>query len=229
MIRHGTCRSKIRLHHCRSFGSVHARAELDLLRDPLSAAAHTACAYVRTLEPSGAFSRGKTFHAVKKSSDRLLKTLRPDGATKVWRVRKKGAADYSHTSCWPCDDPIFIAPSWFSALPGLTLLWDRDQTAGETNGSIVQVTSKDTPGSKRALPLRGRDVLVQDALPLRNVVMWSFVNFKINLRVRDIHWLEELANHGLNELGVISASNIFKPVLRQGPSDRDKQALSFPA
>ena len=39
-----------------TFASVHARLELDLLREPLSAAAHTACDYVRTLESSGAFS-----------------------------------------------------------------------------------------------------------------------------------------------------------------------------
>ena len=31
------------------------------------------------------------------------------------------AANYSRTSCWSCDDPILIAPSWFSAAPGLTL------------------------------------------------------------------------------------------------------------
>ena len=29
--------------------------------------------------------------------------------------QSKGAADCSDTSCWPCQDPIFITPSWFSA------------------------------------------------------------------------------------------------------------------
>ena len=32
-----------------------------------------------------------------------------------------GATDCSHSSCWPCHDPIFITSSWFTAPPGLTL------------------------------------------------------------------------------------------------------------
>ena len=39
-----------------------------------------------------------------------------------WRDEKtNGAADWSHTSCWPCHDPIFIAPSWSGAPRGFTL------------------------------------------------------------------------------------------------------------
>ena len=57
-------------------------------------------------------------------------------------------------------------------------------------------------GPKRALPSRGRDVLVQDVLPTtahRSDV--PVAEFEKYLRVRDIHGLEEVVNHGLNELG----------------------------
>ena len=53
-----------------------------------------------------------------------------------------------------------------------------------------------------AVPLRGRDVLVQDVLPttaLRYDVAVS--EFQKYLRFRDIHGLEELVNHGLNQSG----------------------------
>ena len=45
-----------------------------------------------------------------------------EGVKNEWKDEKTdGAVDWSHTSCWPSYDPIFISPSWFSALPGLTL------------------------------------------------------------------------------------------------------------
>ena len=51
------------MHRCRrslplvvAFASVHVRSDLDLLREPLSAEAHTACEHVQTLEPSVVFS-----------------------------------------------------------------------------------------------------------------------------------------------------------------------------
>ena len=56
------------------------------------------------------------------------------------------------------------------------------------------------PGPKRALLLRGRDVLVQDVLPATaqryDVTVSEFDKY---LRVMDIRGLEELVNHGLNE------------------------------
>ena len=82
------------------------------------------------------------------------------------------------------------------------------------------------PGPKRALPPRRRDVLVQD------VLLTSAQRYDVAVSVcenmcesRDMHGLEELVNHGLNEL-VLIASNIFESVLRQGVSDQDKRALS---
>ena len=51
-----------------------------------------------------------------------VRQLSRDSVRNDWRdAEADRAADYSRTSRWPCDDPIFIAPSWFSAPPGLTL------------------------------------------------------------------------------------------------------------
>ena len=65
---------------------------------------------------------------------------------------------------------------------------------------VVEVTSKDV--LDQSAPSRGWDVLVQDVLPTtarRCDVAVS--EFEKCLRVRDIHGLEELVSHGLNELG----------------------------
>ena len=58
------------------------------------------------------------------------------------------------------------------------------------------------PCPKRALLLRGRDVLVQDVL-LTTAQRYdvAFAEFDKYLRVRDIHGFEELVNQGLNEVG----------------------------
>ena len=63
------------------------------------------------------------------------------------------------------DDPIFIAPSWFSAPPGLTLP-GKDWTTGGTNFCFEKVTSK--------------DILDQGAhcQLLRNTTTWPFQNLK---------------------------------------------------
>ena len=79
------------------------------------------------------------------------------------------------------------------------------------------------PGPKRALPLRGRDVLVPDVLPTitqrHDVAVVEFENI-----------CESETSMGSKSSSItISASNIFEPILRQGSSDRDKQALSFRA
>ena len=72
--------------------------------------------------------------------------------------QRDGASD------WPCADPIFTTPSWFSASPSLALPtgslpdnWRNEllHRAGDT---------KRHPGPKSVLSLRGRDVLVQDVL-----------------------------------------------------------------
>ena len=60
------------------------------------------------------------------------------------------------------------------------------------------------PGPKRALLPRRRDVLVQDVL-LTSVQRYDVAVSVCEkyVRVRDMHGLEELVNHGLNELGLV--------------------------
>ena len=144
----------------------------------------------------------KEFPRLQMCGDCLVKNAKNGWRDEKTESQLKGAADCSHTSCWPCDDPIFIAPSWFSAPPGLTLpvgsrpdywlneLWYR---GGDTEKH---------PGPQRALRLRGQGILVQVVLPTTaqpcDVVASESEKY---LRVRDIHGLEQLVNHGLNELG----------------------------
>ena len=112
----------------------------------------------------------------------------------------EGAADSSPTSHWPRRDPIFIAPSWSHAPPGLSL----PIGAGPDNwrnellyrgGDIER-----HPGPKKAIPLRGRDVLMQDVLPTaaqhRDVAVSELEK---HLRVREIHGPEKLVSNDLND------------------------------
>ena len=76
----------------------------------------------------------------------------------------------------PCDDPIFIAPSWFSAPPGLTLptgagpIYWRNELLCRI-GDIER-----NPGPKRAL-LREDETSCRTHYPLlRNTTTWPFQN-----------------------------------------------------
>ena len=65
-----------------------------------------------------------------------------------------------------------------------------------------KVGAADRSHTKLALPLRGRDVLVQEVLP--TAAHWYEVavsEFEEHLRGRDTHGLEELVSNGVNELG----------------------------
>ena len=110
--------------------SAHARAELKLLREPLSAAAHAACERVRTLESSGAFNCSGAGPACGKnvasqanvhgglptpSDERRL----PPEDVKNSRTYEGMENQRDWASDCPCDHPI-ITPCWFSA-PGLAL------------------------------------------------------------------------------------------------------------
>ena len=72
---------------------------------------------------------------------------------------------------------------------------NRDQTTGESNCFIVQVTSTDILVQKRALPVRGRDVPMRDILPTSaqhcDAAAPEFEKY--------IHGPEEVISHGLNE------------------------------
>ena len=84
---------------------------------------------------------------------------------------------------------------------GSPCTWDRDQITGETNCCIVRVTSKDILGSKRALPSRGRGVLIQDILPTTaQHVDVAVLELEEYLRVKVIHGTEEFVSYGLNEM-----------------------------
>ena len=93
------------------------------------------------------------------------------------------AVNWSHTSCWPCFDPIFISPRWFSAPPKLPCRRKRDQTLGETLCCVVEVTS--------------RDILDSAAARRLNVAVPEFEKY---LRDRDIHGFEDLVNGCLSQL-----------------------------
>ena len=91
------------------FASAHALLELDLLRcEPLSAAAHTACAHVRKLESPSAFNfSGErldeasqvTYVGERNSTPSNVRQL-PRVVQDEWRDEKaEGAADCSRTSC----------------------------------------------------------------------------------------------------------------------------------
>ena len=63
------------------FASAHDLSELDLLREPLSAAAHTTEEHVRKLEPSGAFSCSKMKLACVKSETSQMTYLGESNST----------------------------------------------------------------------------------------------------------------------------------------------------
>ena len=103
---------------------------------------------------------------------------------------------------------------------GSVCLWDRDQT-GETRCCIVEVTSKDILDQNAHFLCEGR---VQDVLPTAQ-------RYDVAVSVKNICESETFMGSKSSSTTVptnwvISASNIFEPVLRQGPSDRDKRALS---
>ena len=81
-------------------------------------------------------------------------------------------------------------------------LWDRDQTSGETNSCIVEVTLKDILDQNAHFLCEDGTSWCRTYCPqLRIAMTWPFQSFKKYLRVRDIHRLEELVRHGFNELG----------------------------
>ena len=145
----------------------------------------------------------------------LLQALRTVGATRV-RLEKV-AADCSHTSCWPCDDPIFITPSSVRRL-GSLCLWDRNQTTGETNCCIVQVTSKDILDRNACFLCKvGTSWCKTFCPPLRNVMTWPFQKSK-NICESETSMGSKSSSIKVSTNWVTSASNIFELVLRQGPS-----------
>ena len=125
--------------------------------------------------------------------------LSREGVKNDWKDGKADeAVDWSHTSRWPCYDPIFISPR-FNAPPGFTLptgsrpdYWRNERLY--RGGDIER-----HPGPKRALPSRGRSGLIQDMLPATaqhsDMAALELENY---LRVKDIHGAEEFVIYNLN-------------------------------
>ena len=206
MLLHGTSLTVIGMHHYRSSSRLRPRSSrLDLLREPLYSSAHTACEHVPTLESSGDFNCSGggpacgEIGASRTYIERWLSTL--SNEIKEMRLQT-GSAPIPSSSLRVGSERRLGPPC----------LWDRYQTTGETNCCIVQGDIAIHPGPKRALPLRGRDILVQDFPPTTaQKLWWDRCRSRKYLKVRDIHGLEELLNHGLHELGHLSAFNIFQP------------------
>ena len=115
--------------------------------------------------------------------------------------KENQAKNCSRTSCWSCDDPIFIAPSWFSAPPLLTLPTGAGPDHWRNELLYREGDIERHPGPKRALPSRGRDVPLQDALPTTaqhyDVAVSEFEEY---LRVQEIHGPEKIVSHDLNDI-----------------------------
>ena len=109
--------------------SAPALSELDLLREPLSVAALRAGEDVRKLESPGAFSCSEMKPAYAESETSQV-THVGEGSSTPSNVRQlsRDSVKNDRRGCkllpqvmLACNDPIFIAPSWFSAPPGLTV------------------------------------------------------------------------------------------------------------
>ena len=118
----------------RKLVSAPALSELDLLREPLSVAAHTAGEHVRELESSGAFSLSDMKPALVEDAPKLLTWVRAlprlqkNGNCLGKVAKKKGnmrnqkelltapARHVGHAMV-----PSLLLQSWFNAPPGLGL------------------------------------------------------------------------------------------------------------
>ena len=105
-----------------------------------------------------------------------------------------GTVDWSHAECWPCHNPIFISPSWSSAPLGLALPMGSRSDFWRNELLYRAVDIERHPGPKRALPSRGRGVLIQDILPTTaehdDVAVSEFEKY---LRVKNIHGAKNLS------------------------------------
>ena len=130
-----------------TLASTRASSELELLREPLSAAARSAAEHVQLLESDGVF---------RYVGDRLV-------CVDVKRApceedQLKELADCSQASRWPDDEPIFVMPSWFSEPPGLTL--PLRSKADHWRNELLNRASdiENTPAQVVRFPCKGRSL-----------------------------------------------------------------------
>ena len=125
-----------------------------------------------------------------------------------WKDAKAdGAADYSRTSCWPCDSapPGLTPPTWAGP--------NRWRNTLYREGDIER-----HPGPKRAMPLRDWDVLLQDVLPTTAEhcdVAGS--EFEKQLRVGEVHGPEKLVTYDLDDIRSASFCALKLPVTSWPP------------
>ena len=145
------------------------------------------------------------------SRDCLLKRLTTVDAVKKHRIKKMEL----RTS--PAPSPSFITPSWFSASSGLAL-----HLGNWRNELLHRAGDIERHPGKRALSLRGRDVLVQDVLPTTAQRYGGAVAEFENICESETSMGSKSSSITVSMNWVISAFNIFEPFLRQGPSNGDK-------
>ena len=199
---HETNRVKVGVHRCQSFppaqtavfASAHALSELDLLREPLSAAAHAAGERVRKLESSGAFSCSKiklpmlnlklrSWPTLVEASPRLQmcgnclvrasKTIGRTGQTDGQLIRPTHHAG------------LATIPSSFLRVGSARRLGspcqrgrDQEYLRNELLYLADDIEERH-PGPKRALPSRKRGVQCRTYFPLlRNTMTWPLQSLK---------------------------------------------------
>ena len=159
------------------FASVHVISELDLLREQLSAAALTAEEHVRKLESSGAFScsKMKLVYAQNETSQMahvVASNSTPSDVRLLSResVKKRleGRENRRDSSLVP--DTMLISSRfhlYFSELVSRHFIVFMGSRPEYWRNELLYRADdiERHPGPKRARPLRGRDVPIQDILP----------------------------------------------------------------
>ena len=142
MLPHETSRLKVGVHHCQSFHLHRPQFSHQPMpsRSLICSVSHCRlrpfrredmCASLNPPVPSvclkmkPAYVENETsqmsYLSESTSTPSDVRLLSREGVKNEWKDEKTdGAVDWSHTSCWPRHDPIFISPSWFSAPPELT-------------------------------------------------------------------------------------------------------------
>ena len=124
---------------------------------------------MRELESSGAFSCSEmkpahvenetsqvTYVGESNSTPSKVRLLSREGVKNDRRDEQTdGPADWSRTASWPCHDPIFVTPSWFSAPLGLALALGSRPDYWRNELLYREGDIERHPGPKRAFS-RGR-------------------------------------------------------------------------
>ena len=175
------------------FAPVHPLAELNLLREPLSAAAHAACEHARTLESSGVFNCSRVCLAPGENAPYVERALCTPSNERRWppeSAKNRWSEEGSENQKDGAPNSATITSSLFRVGSVRCL------------GSLAKGRSKRV-GARRFAPFQRLKKTCEAEI---------FMGSKKSSATVLTNW-------------VISASSIFELVLRQGPSDWDKQGL----